>query len=91
MYRRNECLLFPVSGNRRIKFRNNRYRYRYTGGENAKQTERENAGRAEREEQRPFKPRKVHLWLHRKSQVAAIFYHGILVFTNGLRPRILHS
>lgn len=32
----------PVSGNRRIKFRNNRYRYRYTDGENAKQTEREN-------------------------------------------------
>lgn len=90
MYRRNECLLFPSRGivesnfeiiDTDIDIQAEKTRNKQSG----------KTRRAEREEQRPFKSRKVHLWLHRKSQVAAIFYHGIPVFTNGPRPRILHS
>lgn len=90
MYRRDECLLFMSRGIVESNFEI----IDIDIDIQAEKTRNKQSGktrRAEREEQRPFKPWKVHLWLHRKSQVAAIFYHGILVFTNGPRPRILHS
>lgn len=40
-----------------------------------------------KEEQRTFKPRKVHPWRHRKSEVVATFYGGMSVFTYGVLSR----